>query len=258
MEAYRSFASIYDIFMNDVEYDKWIEYVQEIWEKNDCKPHLIAELGCGTGNITQRFAKKGYDMIGIDISEDMLSEAKQKAEKANLDILYILQDMKNFELYGTVDCILSLCDSLNYITEEEELLQIFRLVNNYLEPDGLFLFDLNTEYKFQTIFGQNTFAQTTETASYIWENFYDEQQKMNEFYMNFFIKQLDGKYERNEEFHYEKAYGLKEIEALLIKSGLKFVCAYDAYTFEKPKATSERIFIVAKEEKKGKICSNKK
>lgn len=258
MEAYESFASIYDIFMNDVKYDKWIDYIQEIWKKNNCKPKLIAELGCGTGNITQRLAQKGYEMIGIDLSDNMLSEAKKKAEKENLDILYILQDMREFELYGTVDCILALCDSLNYITEKEDLLQVFRLVNNYLEPNGLFLFDMNTEYKFKTIFAQNVFAETTENAAYIWENFYDEQEKINEFYMNFFIKQSNGAYKRNEEFHYERAYSLKEIEALLTESGLEFVCAYDAYTFEKPKTTSERIFVVAKERLKKKICISNK
>lgn len=253
MEAYESFASIYDIFMSNVEYDKWIDYIQEIWEKNRCKPNLIAELGCGTGNITQRLAQKGYDMIGIDISEDMLSEAKQKAERENLNILYILQDMREFELYGTVDCILALCDSLNYITETEDLLQVFQLVNNYLEPGGLFLFDINTEYKFETIFAQNVFAETTENAAYIWENFYDKEEKINEFYMNFFVQLSDGTYRRDEEFHCERAYGLKEIKTLLTESGLEFVCAYDAYTFEKPKTTSERIFVVAKERLKEKI-----
>ena len=112
MQAYEGFASIYDIFMGDVDYDGWVEYIEKIWKKYKKEPKLIAELGCGTGNITGRLAKKGYDMIGIDISEEMLSVAREKAAEEGDDILYLLQDMTEFELYGTVDIILSLCDSM--------------------------------------------------------------------------------------------------------------------------------------------------
>ena len=132
MEAYEGFASVYDEFMEETDYAMWIAYLHKIWEKENCQPKLIADLGCGTGNITQILAKQGYHMIGIDFSEEMLAEAQQKAKAQNLDILYLLQDMREFELYGTVNCIISLYDSLNYILEEAELLQVFRLVNNYL------------------------------------------------------------------------------------------------------------------------------
>ena len=151
MGAYESFASVYDLFMEDVNYDEWVDYVEKIFSEFNIKPELVCELGCGTGNIALRLAKKGYDVIGIDVSEDMLSEAKLKAEKEGLDTLFLLQDMREFELYGTVNCILCLCDSLNYITEDEDIKEVFRLVNNYLHPNGLFIFDLNTEYKFKNI-----------------------------------------------------------------------------------------------------------
>lgn len=254
MEAYEAFASIYDAFMEEIDYDMWVAYLHKIWEKECFQPKLIVDLGCGTGNVTQILAKQGYHMIGIDFSEDMLAEAKKKAETENLNILYILQDMREFELYGTVNCIISLCDSLNYITEEEELLQVFCLVNNYLHPKGLFIFDLNTEYKFKEILAQNSFSETKEDSAYIWENYYDEQEKINEYYVNFFIKQKDGKYERKEEYHYQKAYDISIIKRLLEQSGLQLSGIYDAYTFEPPRKDSQRIYFVAREVQKTGNC----
>lgn len=253
VEAYGVFASVYDLFMEETDYDMWVEYIKKIWEKEQIQPQLILDLGCGTGNVSERLAQQGYNMIGIDFSEDMLSEAKKKAEEKNLDILYLLQDMREFELYGTVNCIISLYDSLNYILEEQELLQVFRLVNNYLHPQGIFIFDMNTEYKFQKL-GQNSFGETKENAAYIWENFYDEEQKINEYYMNFFIKQKNGSYQRKEEFHYEKAYDIDTITKLLNQSGLKLSGIYDAYTFEPASPYSERIFVVAREAQKTQYC----
>ena len=158
MGAYESFASVYDLFMNDVDYDGWTDYIEEIWKKFDLTPGLVCELGCGTGNITLRLAERGYDMIAVDLSAEMLSEAEKKAEEKNINALFLMQDMREFELYGTVSSVLCLCDSLNYITEDEDMQDVFDLVNNYLDPGGLFIFDLNTEYKFREIYGQNTFS----------------------------------------------------------------------------------------------------
>ena len=162
--------------------------IEKIWKKYKKEPKLIAELGCGTGNITGRLAKKGYDMIGIDISEEMLSVAREKAAEEGDDILYLLQDMTEFELYGTVDIILSLCDSMNYITDKEDMLKVFKLANNYLDPHGLFIFDLNTEYKFKNVLSDNTFAETTDDAAYIWENTYDEDEKIKRILCKLFYK----------------------------------------------------------------------
>ncbi|MCI1960227.1 MAG: class I SAM-dependent methyltransferase [Clostridia bacterium] len=249
MERYNGFASVYDIFMDNVDYDGWTGYIEKIIGKYyNSKPKLIAELGCGTGNVTERLAEKGYDMIGIDISEQMLSIAKMKAEKSGKDILYLCQDMTEFELYGTVDVILCLCDSLNYLTEYGDLKKVFSLVNNYLEPNGIFVFDVNTEYKFKEIYGCNSFGSSTDNAAYVWQNYYDEEEKINEYYVDFFIKVNNSeKYSRRNECHYEKAYSLEEIKAALKESGLAFVDSFDAFTFEPPHPESERICIVARE-----------
>ncbi len=251
MAAYDSFSKVYDKFMSDTPYDDWVNYIKEIWEKYALSPKLIAELGCGTGNITQRLADMGYDMIGIDSSENMLSKAREKAGKNKTDILYLNQDMRYFELYGTVDCIISLCDSINYITEYDDLLKVFKLVNNYLEPKGLFIFDLNTIYKFKNILGQNSFSQTDEFSACTWENYFDENESINEYYTNFFIKdEKTGLYERFEEEHYEKGYTVLEIKRVIEKSGLEFLAVFDEMTFSPPKEDSERIFFVAREKQK--------
>ena len=248
LSAYENFSRVYDKFMSDTPYDEWIEYIKKIWDKFGLSPNLIAELGCGTGNITQRLSDLGYDMIGIDYSENMLSEAREKATENNSKILYLEQDMREFELYGTVDCILSLCDSINYILEENELLKVFKLVNNYLDPKGLFIFDLNTIYKFKNILGQNSFSQTDENSAYTWENYFDEDECINEYYTNFFIEDEEtGLYERFEEEHYEKGYEIETIKELIQKSGLEFVAVFDELTFDYPKADSQRIFFVARE-----------
>ena len=233
--------------MDEINYDEWVSYVEKLWNRFDLKPDIVCELGCGTGNISLRLAEKGYETIGIDISADMLSEAKMKAEQNGTDVLFLLQDMREFELYGTVNSILCLCDSLNYITDDEDMQQVFNLVNNYLHPGGLFVFDLNTEYKFKEIYGENTFSETDEDAVYIWENYYDEEERINEYYLNFFMKNETGTYDRTQEEHFERAYSLDEIKRFIEKSGMKFEAAYDAFTFEPVKENSERIYVVARE-----------
>lgn len=256
MEAYEGFAGVYDQFMEETDYDQWVEHIEEIWKRYGLTPKLCLDLGCGTGNVTTRLADRGISMIGIDLSEEMLVAAREKAEAQGQDILYLHQDMREFELYGTVNSVVCLCDSLNYITEEEELLQVFSLVNNYLHPGGLFLFDMNTEYKFREVLGQNTFAEALENAAYIWENDYDEETGINAYYMNFFVENPIGSgiYERREEIHYEKGYSLETIRRLLTKSGLKVLDIYDGYTFNPPGQDTQRIFVVAQEVMKTEVC----
>lgn len=247
--GYEKFASVYDIMMADVPYEEWAQYIEELLVRHDCNPKIFLDLGCGTGIITQLFAKKGYEMIGIDLSEDMLIIARDKALESKLDILYLCQDMRDFELYGTVGCVVSVCDSLNYITSEEDLLKVFKLVNNYLDPEGLFVFDLNTEYKFSKIMKDNTFARTFDASAYIWENYYYEKEKINEYKLTLFIKDNNG-YSRYEEIHYEKAYDIDTITSLLQEAGLKVEGIYHDQAFSCPKKNSERIYFVAREQGK--------
>lgn len=247
MEAYGRFAGVYDIFMDNVNYGEWTDYIIEALVQDGIKDGLVLELGCGTGTVTEMLADAGYDMIGIDNSEEMLAEAMEKRAESGHDILYLLQDMQDFELYGTVRAVVSVCDSMNYVTEPEDLEYVFALVNNYLDPGGLFIFDMNTVYKYQEMIGDSTIAENREEGSFIWENTYDEESGINEYALTLFLPDTDGRYEKVEEVHYQRAYPLEQIKTLLQSSGLKLLAVYDAYTRDAPRADSGRLTFIAKE-----------
>ena len=248
MEAYENLAYVYDEFMDNVPYEEWAAYLHGLFEEYQITEGLMCELGCGTGSMTERMADYGYDMIGIDNSEEMLEIAQEKKYHSGHEgILYLLQDMREFELYGTVCGIYSICDSVNYITEKEELLQVFRWVNNYLDPKGIFIFDFNTEHKYRDMIGQQTIAENREDSSFIWENYYDEERHINTYELTLFLQVEDGLFERQEEVHYQRGYTLMEMQELLEKAGMEFVTAYDAFTKNPPNDQSERVYVIARE-----------
>ena len=241
MSSYESFARVYDLFMDNIPYEEWCGYLTGLLEDQGIRDGLVLELGCGTGNMTRLLAGKGYDMIGVDNSVDMLEIAIEKKEEEGQDILYLLQDMREFELYGTVRAVVSVCDSMNYITDEEDLLEVFRLVNNYLDPGGIF---------------DTTIAEDREDASFIWDNYYDPEEQINEYDLALFIPvDKDGEtlYRKYEETHYQKAYSLEKIKELLAEAGMEFIDAYDAFTRNPVKEDSERIYILAREKEKKSI-----
>ena len=220
MASYESFARVYDLFMDNIPYEEWCGYLHTLLEKYDVTDGLVLELGCGTGTMTELLADSGYDMIGVDNSADMLEIALEKKEQSGKDILYLQQDMREFELYGTVRAIVSVCDSMNYITDEADLLEVFRLVNNYLDPDGIFIFDMNTPYKYREMLGNTTIAENREEGSFIWENEFDEETGINVYDLTLFLPREDGLYEKDEEVHYQKAYEPEKIQELMKKAGL--------------------------------------
>lgn len=284
--SYSAFAYVYDELMDNVPYDAWAEYLIGLLKENGVADGLVCDLGCGTGQMTRRLAAAGYDMIGIDLSEEMLDVAREQeygayegeddfgedtyaenapdtegesddeAESATPSILYLQQDMREFELYGTVSAVVSICDSMNYMTTDEDLLQVFRLVNNYLDKDGVFIFDMNTEYKYKELMGDTTIAENREDVSFIWENLYDAEKRLNEYCLTLFAKAETEDdeaecgaplYEKYEEVHLQRAYPLEEVKRLLAKAGMTFVAAYDVLTHEAPGEKCERMYIVAKE-----------
>ena len=188
MEAYTSFARVYDTFMDNVPYKEWADYLGKILKEYGIDDGLVLDLGCGTGSMTEMLASSGYDMIGVDNAEEMLEIAMEKKVESGHDILYLLQDMREFELYGTVRAVISACDSVNYITDDEDLTEVFRLVNNYLDPEGLFVFDFNTEYKYREILGEQTIAEDREECSFIWDNYYDKDERINEYELTLFVR----------------------------------------------------------------------
>mgnify|MGYP004639111891 FL=1 len=262
-ESYTDFAKVYDIFMDETPYEEWTEFlVGLILRLGISKPgvqtgdaleserNLVLDLGCGTGSLTERMEQRGFDMIGVDNSEDMLRIALEKKEKAGSKTLYLLQDMRELELFSTVGTVISVCDSINYLLSEEDLLTTFRLVNNYLYPGGLFIFDFNTVYKYETVIGDTTIAESREECSFIWDNFYHEEEQINEYDLTLFVQEEGNQYRRFQETHYQRGYTLEQMKALVEQAGLAFVEAVDADTHEDVTLESERIYVVAREQQK--------
>ncbi len=250
MSAYTGFAELYDLFMDNIEYQKWGEYIKSLLQEYGVNEGIVLDMGCGTGNITEILSDAGYDMIGIDNSYEMLNIAMEKREKSGRDgILYLCQDMREFELYGTVAAVVSVCDSMNYILEYDELVTVFKLVNNYLDPKGVFIFDLKTDEYYKKL-GEKTIAENRDEGSFIWENTYYEDEKINEYLLTIYAKREGEMYERMEEFHQQKAYDLAQIKQAIGEAGMEFVCAYNAFSKDEAKVDNDRIYIIARE--KGK------
>ncbi|MDE7266938.1 MAG: class I SAM-dependent methyltransferase [Lachnospiraceae bacterium] len=258
MDAYTSFAAVYDQFMDETPYDTWCENIVRELYAQEIRDGLVLELGCGTGSMTQRLAAKGYDMIGVDLSDEMLNLASAKKNVSGYDILYLNQDMRAFELYGTVCAVVSVCDSINYLLDEEDIVACFRLVNNYLDPGGIFMFDFNTKYKYETI-GETTIAENREDCSFIWENFYDDESCINAYELTIFVRNDEVSENGQELFlrfseeHLQRGYTLEEMKKMLKASGLEFAKAYDADTLSDVTDASERIYCIAREKGKGAI-----
>ncbi len=212
--------------------------------------NLVVDLGCGTGTLTQLMYQKGYDMIGIDNSEEMLSVAMSKREQSADEILYLLQDMRELELYSTVGTVISVCDSLNYILDEDELLRTFRLVNNYLYPGGIFIFDFNTVYKYEQVIGDTTIAENREDCSFIWENYYYPEEEINEYDLTVFAQVEGDHFRRFTETHYQRGYRAEQMVALVEEAGMKVLLIKDSDTDGPVTETTERIYVVAGEQGK--------
>lgn len=275
MEAYGDFAGVYDELMDNTPYDQWAERLDSLIRKYGvsrpdrdaegtrnpegtrnmegalaAERNLVVDLGCGTGTLTELMYGMGYDMIGVDLSESMLNIAMGKKSQSGSEILYLLQDMRELELYSTVGTVYSVCDSLNYILEEDELLRVFALVNNYLFPGGIFIFDFNTDYKYREVIGNTTIAENREDCSFIWENYYDPEEELNEYDLTVFVRQEGDSFRKFSEVHLQRGYTLEQMVSLLEKAGMALVETVDAETAGPVTPESERIYIVAREQGK--------
>lgn len=279
-EAYSDFAAVYDELMDNIPYAEWCETLVEFIDKygvskpvrgenailqdeasgrakrGDMKEllaserNLVLDLGCGTGTLTELMYERGYDMIGVDNAPSMLQIAMEKRESSGAEILYLLQDMRELELYSTVGTVISVCDSVNYILEEDELLEVFRRVNNYLYPGGLFIFDFNTDYKYREMIGDTTIAENREDCSFIWENFYDEESELNEYDVTVFVQEDGDIFRRFTETHVQRGYDVGQMKKLLTAAGLELLEIRDADTHGGVTEKSGRVYMVAREQGK--------
>lgn len=249
MEAYVGFAQIYDLLMEDIPYEAWRDSIVGILQEHEIRDGLVAELGCGTGTMTELLAEAGYDMIGIDNAEEMLFEAREKATQRahGQDILYLEQDMRDIELYGTVRAFVSVCDSMNYLLEEKDFTEVFRKVNNYLDKDGIFIFDVKTRYFYEQVLGDGVQAENRPEAAFIWDNTFHKDTGINEYQLTLFIQEENEVFLRFEEEHFQRAYDISQIKSCGEQAGMEFIAVYDAYTGKEPKESSERLQFVFRE-----------
>lgn len=242
-DSYTLFSKVYDALTDDVEYEKRCEFLEKIFSKHLLnKPELICDLGCGTGSVCTILSKKGYDMIGVDSSEEMLICAQEKNKDGK--ILYLNQDMTDFELYGTVDVFLSMLDSVNYLTEDDDFETCLNLCKNYLNPGGVFIFDVNTLYKYENVLSDNTFVFEKDNIFYTWEN--EKDSDFHIFNLNFFVKNSSGSYDRFTEQHFQRYYSDKEIREKIKNSGLILEAVYPDLSLGKIKDNEQRLFYVVK------------
>jgi len=247
MEQYTGFAFVYDELMDEVDYDGWVKYLEDIIDKEDVKVKNILELACGTGNLTIPLAKKDYDIAGIDISYEMLGVAREKAEKEGIELVLLEQDITelDFEI-DNLDCVLCACDGFNYIIDDEDLEGVFKKAYKLLKDDGLFIFDISSYYKLSQVLGNNMYGENREDVTYMWQNFFYEEDNTLDMDLAFFIKDEEGKFDKFEEEHRQRAYTKEEIVGILNESGFDNIKVYGDFTFEEPKSTSQRIFFACK------------
>lgn len=243
---YGIFSRFYDGLTGNVDYENSADFLCRVFEKYDRLPTLLLDVGCGTGGFSICFAKKGIEVIGADPSVNMLEIAQAKAKENGLDILFLNQSGQELDLYGTIDGAVACLDTVNHVTEKRELLKFFKKVSLFLEKDRLFIFDANTVYKHKCVLADNCFVFEDEQLYCVWQNFYDNQRKITDISLDFFVKDSD-KYIRESEEFSERAYSDIELCQMLTKSGFKVLDILGENSFDKPKKTEERqIFVCRK------------
>jgi len=246
-EGYSAIAEVYDRLNKDIDYSKWADFFEKCFDRFCTgRPELFLDLACGTGRMTRELSARGYDMIGIDGSAEMLGEAYSAG---GAGILYLLQDMRGFELYGTVGATVCCLDSLNYLLGEDELGKVFSLVHNYSDPDALFMFDMNTPYKFENIYSDNAYILEDEGIFCGWQNFYDKKSEICDFYLSVFKEDEGGAYIREDEHQRERCYALDTVKRLLVEHGFELVGVYSDFDFGEICENTERWYFVARAKK---------
>lgn len=249
MKEYEAIAGVYDILNADIDYSAWADGIETVFDKYlDKRPELVLDLACGTGRMTFELSHRGYDMIGADISADMLMRARAKQEEEN--ILWLLQDMRSFELYGTVGAVVCCLDAVNYLLTDNDLRKCFATVHNYLDDGGLFLFDVNSPYKFENIFADNAYILEDEGIYCGWQNEYDKESGICNFYLSVFSERADGRYARYDEEQSERCYSTDALKSALEAAGFEVLGFFGGHDMSEITDKTERIYAVAKKNKK--------
>lgn len=244
--AYGAIAAYYDRLNAEIDYTAWADFICSFFTENKTPVKSILDLACGTGSMTMELSRRGYDMTGADISCDMLAEARRRSDADGLDILYIRQDMRDIELHDTVDAAVCCLDAINYLTDTAGLAACFSGVKRYLTPGGLFIFDVNTPYKFRNIYGDRDYILEDESVLCAWRNFYNKRSGICRFEISLFAEGKDGRYTRYDEIQTERCLTMKLIKNTLKKCGMIADGVYGGYDRAPASETDERWYFVAR------------
>ena len=261
--SYEITAEFYDAINAHVDYGAWADYIEAAFGRfYHKKPELVLDLGCGTGTLTLELAKRGYDMTGVDSSPEMLARARENAEGDGVgDILWLCQDMSAFELYGTVDAVISTCDSLNYLTKTDDLRRCLALVHNYLVPDGVFIFDIASRGRYRHIYGERDFVIDGGDVFCGWQNSYNDKSGLATFYLSYFIREGEV-WRRYDEEQRQRCRTVRTIKRELATAGFEVLSVSGSYGMEPLSPGAEdsgeldRIYIAARVKKTEKSGNN--
>lgn len=245
MSGYRDLASFYDALTEDVPYEEWASYWMSLFRHHGCEPGSLLDLACGSGSLTRLLARKGLDMVGVDGSAEMLTEARQKGDGEE-NILYLCQDMRQLDLYGTVDGAICMLDSLNHLPDTAAVAEVFRRLGLFIAPGGLFLFDVNTPHKHRETLGNNAFVLETDGLLCAWRNAFRPAKCETLMHLDFFVRQEDGTYDRWEDEVRERAYTLNTWQKLLEEAGFDLLGVYGERSFAPPSPEADRWVLAAK------------
>ncbi len=246
-DSYSALAGGYDLLNSETDYGAWADFIAEIFKRYSKGVESVLDLGCGTGAMTFALHERGFDMTGVDLSIDMLSVARDTCYDREIDdILWLLQDMRSFELYGTVNAVVCCLDGINHLTGKGDIEKCFGTVHNYLDPEGLFVFDVNTPYKFESFYGDNDYILEDEGVTVCWQNDYDKEKGICSFYLSVFEKQESGLWRRSDETVRERCYTKEALTEALTYAGFEVLGFFGGYDFAAPDADCMRWHIVAR------------
>ncbi len=243
---YTSFSDVYDQLMDNVNYEQWAEFYRDLLVHHGVPGNKVCECACGTGGLTIPLSRLGFQMTGVDLSQEMLWLAAQKARKQGLGIPFIQQDMRQLRLHRQMDAVIATCDGVNYLLTENDAAAFFRAAFAALRPGGVIAFDVSTPWKIKNVLGDELICEDRDDVTYFWQNSYHEKTGIVDMALCFFLKEKDGRYRRIDEAQKQKAHEAETLKVLLSNAGFTDVHVYGNSRMETPRDKEQRWHLVAR------------